>query len=224
METAALTKLPPEIRNRIYDSTLRQNRPIRLIWRQEQNQYKLKQLHAQPRNIPALIAVCKHIRSECYQLFYAVNSFCISGISSDSYYHAEIEDFQRAQALTYFLNNVTSTTTRDALREVTIDLRSCNYHLPRVVESVQQNIMAHYHRLPLKIRTTGDKWRVNSAPWRRMKVEIDMLCLSQSVASAAAEVEREMRLRTGVGEKAFHSLSWSLRILGEKCAGWLDQQ
>ena len=76
MESSLFKKTAPEIRNRIYELALAQPKSVHLIYSEKRGWQRAlgdgTQLH-----ILALTQVCKAVRSECTQLFYAVNSLTI---------------------------------------------------------------------------------------------------------------------------------------------------
>lgn len=77
MNTSPFSKLPPELRNRIYELALRHPQPFVIFRRQadsirgavgsEDGQGEGKSL--------SLLSTCKAVNMECAQLFYAVNDF-----------------------------------------------------------------------------------------------------------------------------------------------------
>jgi len=74
MNQSLFAKLPAELRNRIYEYTLRYGTPIVVEWFESTKTFRFT---ANDRNIfpLALAGTCKRIRAECIQLFYAGNTF-----------------------------------------------------------------------------------------------------------------------------------------------------
>ena len=77
MDRSPLAKLPPELRNRIYDFTLTCDSPIKILCTTNPETRRLRAYSPiAARNHPlALTETCKQLHEECTQLFYAVNIF-----------------------------------------------------------------------------------------------------------------------------------------------------
>lgn len=78
MDESPLAKLPPELRNRIYELALRQENPVRLHWTiwPEEKVHHMDATRSTP-TILALTKTCRQIRQESNKLFYAVNRFIV---------------------------------------------------------------------------------------------------------------------------------------------------
>jgi len=76
MDNSPLSKLPPELRNFIYELALHQDKPFNLHWSPTQSVREAAWSHS-PKQALALTATCHRIRSECSKLFYATNTFVL---------------------------------------------------------------------------------------------------------------------------------------------------
>lgn len=76
MERSPLTRLPPELRNRIYELVLRSDDTIEIMDNGIVNgRLALYSRDAAESRILALTITCGKVRAECLQLFYSVNTF-----------------------------------------------------------------------------------------------------------------------------------------------------
>jgi len=77
MEASPLARLPPELRNRIYEFALSQPSPLATTWQPEVKKFTaFPPLAGRPSPL-ALTTTCRQVRIECLQLFYAVNDIVI---------------------------------------------------------------------------------------------------------------------------------------------------
>jgi len=75
MEQSSLRKLPPEIRNCIYELISYWPEPLTLKWERKQRQlYQANAALDAPRCPPAFTQTCRQIREESLKLFYSINN------------------------------------------------------------------------------------------------------------------------------------------------------
>ncbi|KAK0939564.1 hypothetical protein LTR29_008813 [Friedmanniomyces endolithicus] len=162
MDSSPLRKLPPELRNCIYELTFT-NPPIELTWTTDYDGVPRAEPHSNRRLGLALTATCKQIKAECGQgMFFANNDFIIfcrpgnSGPSRDDTGYADI--IRRFIATIGFDN---------ALAARTLSLNQARIHHRLFEPAIEQLYpLCRAIRLPLKI------WLNRSG-----SLEIDMLQL-----------------------------------------------
>ena len=195
MDASPLAKLPPELRNNIYEEVLLQEDAIKLTFKpaEDENVKSRVVLCTRRQNeFLALTLTCKPLRRETHDLFFALNSFEIYAPT----YSVGSRSGTASIPVHRFLDGVTTLRARSAIKSITLNI---GFYTPRydkrcvlgAVKDFKRNLLTAYPCLPLKLRaslhggTDGD-----------FEFEIDMQCLASSVGGVleeVKEVEQEMR-------------------------------
>ncbi|KAK1825160.1 hypothetical protein LTR12_000449 [Friedmanniomyces endolithicus] len=126
MESSPLLKLPPELRNYIYELTFT-NPPIELTWTTHDGSVPRPEPHSNRRLGLALTATCKQVKQECGRMLYADNDFVIScrlGKSGYSKYDTGYADIVRRFIATVGFGNALAVRTLTlTLTQARMDMR-----------------------------------------------------------------------------------------------------
>jgi len=179
MGFSPLARLPPELRNRVYESALPHDTTIATFWLPNQNQFKpssFPPLSGRPSPF-ALTLTSKQLRSESLQLFYAVNNFQVD---------FERDGQQILPGLQAFLERVGSANAV-ALTGLTIGIGllkpSVYYRILFAVDTLaSEEAVGFLHSLPLTVSATcvhGNRFTT---------IELKLRDLDNSLAAALEKV------------------------------------
>ncbi|KAK1058127.1 hypothetical protein LTR74_013656 [Friedmanniomyces endolithicus] len=168
MESSPLLKLPPELRNYIYELTFT-NPPIELTWTTHDGSVPRPEPHSNRRLGLALTATCKQVKQECGRMLYADNDFVIScrlGKSGYSKYDTGYADIVRRFIATVGFGNALAVRTLTlTLTQARMDMRQFGpvieqlYPLCRTIQlplTVLLNRPLTLHIEMLQLRRTGN--------------------------------------------------------------------
>jgi len=190
MDNSPPLKLPPGLRNRIYDLALRRGEPILLRWCRRQKRLVHNSMRLRTfRHLRALPNTCKQTRSESLQLFYAINTFEIALYSCKSNEVCRVVDtFSKAIGR----SNI------PALTKVVLDVGSFSAwtHSPvqEAIRRLRPMVLAT-PRLSLTIR--GEcRLMIHWTDHRGVIVELDIRDLASSCDVAIVKLDDVYRLLT----------------------------
>ncbi|KAK4550180.1 hypothetical protein LTR36_003147 [Oleoguttula mirabilis] len=180
MENSPLARLPPELRNRIYELALKSDRPFTLVFKHMLGQ----EPSAQQRHPTGLARTCKALRKEATQLFYAINAFEIQTDESPDYI---------STTCCYLVRNVRAfvdmigASNACALRSITLGppcvIHYCDWYaehrwlLQRVLEEMQGGRLLDLHACDVRVRMEIECAMDGSSDFT---VEVDMRALGRS--------------------------------------------
>ncbi|KAI6910064.1 hypothetical protein KC318_g3280 [Hortaea werneckii] len=200
MDASPLAKLPPELRNNIYEEVLVQKDTVKLTFKPAKEHVKSRVLLRETgsqRQLLALTFTCKLLRRETHDLFFAINSF---EIYASSFVFAS-RSCKASIPIHCFLDSVTTLSARLAIERLTLNIgeyepnRYGNHNfIPAMVMDLKRNLLTAYPCLPLKVRASIYGVGAEHSG-EDPDLEIDMQNLASSVGDALEQV-KEMHQET----------------------------
>ena len=195
MNASPLTRLPPELRNRIYELALTSEQPLRVLGsKHAANRDLCISLHQEQHNVVALMMTCNAIRSESAQLCCALNTFELT--TSEQTVNLNLHDFAKA---------IGEANSR-ALRSLVLNIgesygRSWNWTHKRVLPYLRSMICREFEDLAsckVVIRRRLLYWYY--VPGKEVKESFDVDMDVDDFHGSLDTTEGELQRRLGIAE------------------------
>jgi len=215
MVDSSLLKLPPELRNRIYELVLRRNTPVIARWCNDSKRFHqiTEREDAGIFYALAITTTCKTIRSECRKLFYAFNTFEFQVSAQDSHH--------RNRALNNILTAIGDPVSEHNIGCITLDLGvlsgNSSSALYITVDEAQQRIVATNPDVPLRVKAKCTYGYTVLKPLGEVVLELEMQQLGDTIREPLAEVRArkaaETRAKPLWDLDALEKVLWRLQFI-----------